>query len=158
MGRNAYGRPTQRVLPVPRMVHESRPNRNPPVIPSKISAFTAVVAPPQRTLGATVHPTQQATFLPIPVPFYPNGWNNVGYGPLEQNTQARTTYHVSSQNGPILLMNLPVMPEVAGFRSSCTMNKNLRSDRSRDSDELCSLVGKTRRNNQGSQRKIKSLR
>ena len=78
--RNAYGRPTQRVSPIPRpqvanpeQQPEATRNFNPPTIPSQVSAFTAYFAPQQRTADFNARPIQQAAYLPMPVPFYPNG-------------------------------------------------------------------------------------
>ena len=80
--RNAYGRPTQKVSHIPRpwiTNPEQQPgetrNINPPVMPSQVSAFTAYVAPQQRTADFNARPVHQAAYLPMPVPFYPNGWN-----------------------------------------------------------------------------------
>ena len=124
--RNAYGRPTQRVSPVPRPQitnTEQQPevtrNINPPAIPSQVRAFTAYVAPEQRTADFNARPVQQADYLPMPVPFYPNGWNNQGFRPVNNNAHPMPVNKTSAHNGPILQMNPPVMPEVAGYCSSC---------------------------------------
>ena len=70
--RNAYGRPTQRVSPIPRpqirnlgQQPEVTRNTNPPAIPSQVSAFTAYVAPQQRTANFNTRAVQQAPYLPI---------------------------------------------------------------------------------------------
>ena len=55
----------------------------------------------------------------MPVPFYPNGWNNQGFGPVNNNAHSFPANNAFPQNGPILQMNPPVMPEVAGYCSSC---------------------------------------
>ena len=124
--RNAYGRPTQRVSPIPRpqvtnpgQQPEATRDINPPTIPSQVSAFTAYIAPQQRTADFNTRPVQQAACLPMPVPFYPNGWNNQGFGPVNNNAHSIPTNNAFPQIGPILQMNPPVMPEVAGYCSSC---------------------------------------
>ena len=119
--RNAYGRPTQRVCPMPRQQQETQPpNANLPTIPSQTSAFTAYTAPQQRTTDPNPRPTQQAQYLPMPIPFYPNAWNNVGYGTLGHNMQPPPSSNVPAHNGTLLQMNPPVMPEVAGYCPGCT--------------------------------------
>ena len=124
--RNAYRRPTQRVTPIPRPQianPEQQPdatrNINPPAIPSQVSAFTAYVAPQQRTADFNARPVQQAAYLLMPVPFYPNGRNNQGFGPVSNNVHSMPANNVSAHYGQILQMNPPVMPEVAGYCSSC---------------------------------------
>ena len=95
--RNVYGRPAQRVSRIPRpqirnlgQQPEVTRNINPPAIPSQVSAFTAYVAPQQRAADFHARPVQQAAYLPMPVPFYPNGWNNQGFGSVI-NTQCHQT-------------------------------------------------------------------
>ena len=124
--RNAYGRPTQRVSPIPRpqianpeQQSEATRNINPPTIPSQVSAFTAYVAPQQRTADFNARPVQPAAYLPMPVLFYPNEWNNQRFGPVNKNVLPMPANNASAHNGPILQMNPPVMPEFAGYCSSC---------------------------------------
>ena len=62
---------------------------------------------------------QQAAYLPMPVHFYPNGWNNQGFGPVNNNVHSMPANNAFTHNGPILQMNPPAMPEVAGYCSSC---------------------------------------
>ena len=117
--RNSYGRPIQRVCPVPRQQHNTTSNANQPVIPSETSAFTAYTAPQQRAIDPNPRPMQQAPYLPMPVPFYPNSWNNVGHGPYIQIPQPPPN-NVPTNNGTVLQMNPPVMPEVAGYCPGCS--------------------------------------
>ena len=74
--RNSYGRPVQRVQPMPRQQRVDEVITNPPMIPSSSSAFTAVI--PQEPAP---RPFPQANYLPMPVPFYPNSWNKGGFQP-----------------------------------------------------------------------------
>ena len=116
--RNAYGRPTQRECPMPRQREDVTRDTN-PTIPSQASAFTAYVAPQQRAVDSNVRPIQQASYLLMPVPFYPNGWNSQGFGSFSHNTLSLPPNSASTHNGPKLQMNPPVMPEVAGYCSGC---------------------------------------
>ena len=124
--RNACRRPTQRVSLIPRpqirnleQQSEVTSNINPPVIPSQVSAFTAYVAAQQRAADFNARPVQQAASLPMPVPFYHNGWNNQGFGSVNNNAHQMPPNNTSAHNGSILQMNPPIMPEVAGYCSSC---------------------------------------
>ena len=124
--RNAYGRPTQRVSPIPRpqienLEQQPEITRNiiPPAIPSQVSAFKAYVAPQQRAADFNGRPVQQTAYLLTPVPFYPTGWNNQGFGSVNNNDHPMPPNNTSAHSGPKLQMNPPVMPEVAGYCSSC---------------------------------------
>ena len=64
--RNAYGRPTQRVCPVPRQQKETGHNASFPTLPSQTSAFTEYVDPQQRATDPNPRPVQQAPYLLIP--------------------------------------------------------------------------------------------
>ena len=121
--RNSYGRPVQRVAPIPRQPEVIRPIANPPTIQSNTSAFTAVMPTIQGPQDPAVRPFPQANYLPMPVPFYPNSWNNGGYYQTNPNGQA-IQGHQAFQGGPansqpILQMNPSVMPEVAGYCAGC---------------------------------------
>ena len=104
--RNAFGGPTQKVCPMHRRQREARHDINPPRVPSQTSAFTAYAAPRQRTADPSPRPIQQAHYLPMPVSFYPNTWNNIRYGPLNDNTQTPASNNTSTQNGRGLLPGL----------------------------------------------------
>ena len=113
--RNAYGCPTQRVSTFPRpqirnLERQPEVTRitNPPAIPSQMSAFTAYVAPHQRTADFNAQPVQQASYLPMPVPFYPNGWNNQEFGSVNNNAQPIPPNNASTHNRPIFRMNPPL--------------------------------------------------
>ena len=121
---NAYGRPTQRVCLVPRQRQETESNTNLPTIPSQASTFTAYAAPQQRTADSNPRPMQQAPYLIMPVPFYPNAWKNVGYGSLCQNVQPPPSNNVPTHNRTLLQMNPPVMPEVADYCPGYTKTYN----------------------------------
>ena len=122
--RNAYGRPTQKVCPRPRQQHETTSDVNPPTIPSQTSAFTPYVPPQQRASDSSARPMQEASYLPMPVPFYPNGWNNQGYRSFGLNVQQPPSNSTSTHNVPILQLNPSVMPEVAGYCRSCMKTYN----------------------------------
>ena len=101
-----------------------RPVANPPTNPSSTSAFTTVVPTAQRIQEPAPRPFPQANYLPMPVPFYPNSWNNGGYSHVEFGMQMHQRHRSFHQKGtvnsqPILQMNPSVMPEVAGFYSVC---------------------------------------
>ena len=66
----------------------------------------------------------QVPYLPKPVPFYPNGRNDVGYGTLGHNIQLPSSNNASTHYGPLLQMNHPVMPEVAGYCPDCSKTYN----------------------------------
>ena len=117
--RHAYGRPTQRVSLVPRQQQETGHNANLPRIPSQTSAFTAYVAPRPRVTDPNSRPMQQVPYLPMPVPFYPNGCNNVGYGSVGHNMQQPSSNSISAHIGPLLQIP-PVMTEVTGCCPGCT--------------------------------------
>ena len=126
--RNNYGRPVQRIQPMPRQQRMDQVITNPPMIPSSSSAFTAVIQLQQQQEPAP-RPFPQANYLHMPVPFYPNSWNNGGFNQMDysvQMPQGQQSYHqnrpISSQ--PILQMNPSVMPEVAGFCSGCNKTYN----------------------------------
>ena len=119
--RNAHGLPTQKVCPIPRQQEVTRDSK-PPAVPSQASALTAYIAPQQRAVDSNVRPIQQAHYLPMFVPFYPNGWNNQVFGSFSHNAQPLPTNNVSNNIGPILQMSPPVMLEVAGYCSSCMKN------------------------------------
>ena len=93
---------------------------NLPTETSQTSDFTAYAAPRQRAVDSEPRPMQQAPYLPMAVPFYPNGWNNVGYGSLGHNMQPPPSNNVSAHNGTLLQKNRPVLPEVAGYCPGCT--------------------------------------
>ena len=117
--RNSHGRPVQRVQPMPRQQRMDETIAIPPIIPSSLSAFTAVI--PQEPAP---RPFPQANYLPMPVPFYPNSWNNGGFNQIDYGVQMPRGQHSSQQNRPInsqpiLQMNPSVMPEVAGYCSGC---------------------------------------
>ena len=73
--RNSYGRPVQRVQPTLKQSQTVRPMMDLPMVPSKNSAFTAVVPTPRWTQEPARHPFSPAHYLPMPVPFYPNNRN-----------------------------------------------------------------------------------
>ena len=121
--RNSYERPVQRVAPIPRQPEVIRPIANPPRIQTNTSAFTAVMPTIQGPQEPAVRPFPQANYLPMPVPFYPNSWNNGGYYQADPNMQANQG-HRAFQGGPansqpVLQMNPSVMPEVTGYCSGC---------------------------------------
>ena len=123
--RNSYGRPVQRVQPTIRQSQTKRPNTIPPVVPSQNSAFKTVIPTPRWTQESTTHSLPQSNFLPIPVPFYPNNWNNVRSGRHDHNVQMSATYQSAQNttlaiNQPILQMNPSVMPEVSGYCPGCS--------------------------------------
>ena len=123
--RNSYGRPVQRVQPSIRQSQTAGPNTNPPVFPSQNSAFTTVIPTPRWAQEPTTHSLPQANYFPMPVPFYPNNWNNVRSGRHDQNVQMSATYQNAqnttlANNQPILQMNTSVMPEVAGYCPGCS--------------------------------------
>ena len=65
----------------------------------------------------------------MPVPFYPNNWNNVRSGRHDHNVQMPATYQNAqnttfADNQPILQMNPPVMPEVTGYCPGCSKTYN----------------------------------
>ena len=61
----------------------------------------------------------------MPVPFYPNNWNNVRSGRHDHNVQMPATYKNAqnttfADNQLISQMNSSVMPEVAGYCPECS--------------------------------------
>ena len=71
------------------------------------------------------HSLPPANYLPMPVPFYPNNWNNVRSDRHDHNVQMPATYQNAqnttfADNQPILQMNPSVMPEVAGYCPGCS--------------------------------------
>ena len=118
--KNSYGRPVQRVQPTIRQSQTTRPNTKPPVVPSPNSAFTTNIPTSRWTQEPTTQSLPQANYLPMPVPFYPNNWNNVRSDRHGQNVQMPTTY-LNTQNST-LTNNQPisVMPEVAGYCPGCS--------------------------------------
>ena len=118
-GRNSYGRPVQRVQPMVRTPQVTRETVNPPLVPSNRSAFSVVIPEQRRAPEIQAHPSMQANYLPMPVPFYPNNWNNITRPQQHFNGQAQFQSQ-GPTNGPILQMNPPVMPEVAGFCAGCS--------------------------------------
>ena len=122
--RNNYGRPVQRVQSMPRQQRMDETFTNPPIIPSSVSAFTAVVPKAQRPQDPAPRPFPQANYLPMPVPFYPNSWNNGGFNQVDYGkhmTQGEPSFQQKrpANSQQILQMNPSVMPEVAGFCSRC---------------------------------------
>ena len=112
---NSYGRPVQRVeVRTPPVV---RKIVNPPIIPSNRSAFSLVIPEQQRTSEMQGYPVMQANYSPRPIPIYPNNWNNMMNNQPNFNAQVQFQQQ-GLPNGPILQMNLPVMPKVAGYCSS----------------------------------------
>ena len=77
----------------------------------------------QRPQEPAVRPFPQANYLPMPVPFYPNSWNNGGYYQavlsMQTNQEQQGFQGGSANSQPILQMNPSVMPEVAGYCSGC---------------------------------------
>ena len=121
---NNYGRPVQRVQPMHRQQRMDETITNPPIIPSSLSAFAAVI--PQEPAS---RPFSQANYLPMLVPFYPNSWNNSGFNKMDYGVQMPQRQQSSQQNRPtnsqpILQMNPSVMPEVAGYCSGCNKTYN----------------------------------
>ena len=117
--RNSYGRPVQRVQPMVRTSRVTRAAVNRPIVPSYRSAFSVVIPEQRRAPEIQTHPPMQANYLPMPVPFYPNNWNNITHP--QQNFHGQTQFQPQGPlNGPILQMNPPVMPEVAGFCAGCS--------------------------------------
>ena len=100
---------------MPRQQQETGHNANLPTMPKQTSAFTAYVDPQQRATDPNSRPMQQAPNLPMLAPFYPNGWNNVGFGSLGHNIQQPSSNNTSAQNEPLLQMKPPVMPKLAGY-------------------------------------------
>ena len=97
---------------------------NPPTIPSNTSAFTTTMPAPQRVQEPAGHPFPPASYLPMPVPFYPNSWNNINHAQNERGSQVSSNQNGFPQNRsfsgqPILQMNPSVMPEVAGYCAGC---------------------------------------
>ena len=121
--RSSYGRPVQRVVPIPWQQEVIRPIAIPPTIQSGTSAFTAVMPTIQGPQEPAVRQFPQANYLPMPNPFYQNSWNNGGYYQTDLNRQVNQGQQVSQGapiiNQPILQMNPSVMPEVAGYCSGC---------------------------------------
>ena len=72
--RNSYGRPVQRVQPMVRTPRVARATVNPPLVPSNRSAFSVVILEQRRAPEIQTHPSMQANYLPMPVPFYTNNW------------------------------------------------------------------------------------
>ena len=104
---------------IPRQQQKVTCDINPPTTPSQASAFTPYIAPQQKAVDPNVRPVQQAPYLPMPVPFFPHGRNDQGFGSFSHNTQSLPPNNASTYNGPILQMNPPVMPGVAGYCSGC---------------------------------------
>ena len=109
---------------MPRQQRMDETITNPPIIPSSLSAFTSVV--PQEPAP---RPFPQADYLPMPVSFYPNSWNNGGFNQMDCGVQMPQVQQSSQQNRPtnsqpILQMNPSVMPEVAGYCSGCNKTYN----------------------------------
>ena len=75
--KNSYGRPVQRVQPMVRTPRVTRATVNPPLVPSSRSAFSVVIPEQRRAPEIRTHPPMQANYSPMPVPFYPNNWNNI---------------------------------------------------------------------------------
>ena len=117
--RNSYGRPVQRVQPMVRTPRVTRAAVNPPLVPSNRSAFSVVLPEQRRAPEIQTHPPMQANYLPMPVPFYPNIWNKITHP--QQNFHGQAQFQPQEpSNVPILQMNPPVMPEVAGFCAGCS--------------------------------------
>ena len=118
--RNSYGGPVQRVQPTFRQQRLDETITNPPLIPSSLSAFTAVVSTAQRPQEPAPRPFPQANYYPMPVPFYPNSWNKGGFNQMDYGMQMPQGQQSFQQNRPansqpILQMNPSVMPEMAGY-------------------------------------------
>ena len=117
--RNSYGRPVQRVQPMVRTPQVTRATVNPPLVPSSRSAFSVVIPEQRRAPEIQTYPPMQANYLPMPVPFYPNNWNNITHP--QQNFHGQAQFQPQGPpNRPILQMSPPVMPEVAGFCAGCS--------------------------------------
>ena len=117
--RNSCGRQVQRVQLMPRQQRMDETIANPPIFTSSLSVFTAVI--PQEPAP---RPFPQSNYLPMPVPFYPNSWNDGGFSQMDFGVQMPQGQQSSQQNRPInsqpiLQMNPSVMPEVAGYCSGC---------------------------------------
>ena len=83
--RNSYGRPVQRVPPIPRQQRVAEIITNPLTIPSSMSAFTSVATTVQRPQEPVPRQFPQANYLPMLVPFYPNSSNNGGLNQVNYN-------------------------------------------------------------------------
>ena len=124
-GENSFGRPVQRVLPTPRQPQIVRPTViNPLMIPSNTCAFTVAIPTSQRIQEPIAHSFLSANYLAMPLPFYPNSWNNANYNQNEHGNQMFSGQLGFSQSRinnvqPVLQMNPSVMPEVARYCAGC---------------------------------------
>ena len=89
-----------------------------------MSAFTAVVPTAQWQQESAPRPFPKANYLPMPVPFYPNIWNNGGFNQVNYGVKMTHGQQSFQQNRPangqtILQTNPSVMLEVAGYCSGC---------------------------------------
>ena len=94
------------------------------MIPINTSSFTAAVPTSQRIQEPIGRSFPPANYLPMPVPFYPNSWNNANYNQHEHGNQEISGQLGFLQSGinivqPVLQLNPSVMPEVAGYCAGC---------------------------------------